>query len=68
MQAPYPRRMRLGLIEASAAPASPAKVLAQYPRRMRLGLIEAQRAAHSGTPASRYPRRMRLGLIEAPPV
>ena len=36
----YPRRMRLGLIEARTRSAS-ARTRPEYPRRMRLGLIEA---------------------------
>ena len=42
----YPRRMRLGLIEAGVA--KPALLGGKrYPRRMRLGLIEAGSAARS---------------------
>ena len=44
---PYPRRTRLGLIEA-ARPCSPPHHVAPYPRRTRLGLIEAstRKAGH----------------------
>ena len=62
----YPRRMRLGLIEAD--PESPGDGLsaAGYPRRMRLGLIEAiVQIEESVSSINTYPRRMRLGLIEA---
>ena len=61
----YPRRMRLGLIEAIQSLPEAMTAAERYPRRMRLGLIEAAARCHRYAPGPAYPRRMRLGLIEA---
>ena len=65
INATYPRRYRLGLIEAYPQ-FSTRNTETLYPRRYRLGLIEACthgfRNMRTDYP---YPRRYRLGLIEA---
>ena len=61
----YPRRMRLGLIEARKLEKTLYTNPKQYPRRMRLGLIEALFQEPEKIMFVSYPRRMRLGLIEA---
>ena len=61
----YPRRYRLGLIEAGMIAYFPKNVTPKYPRRYRLGLIEADDFPVRLPPLTRYPRRYRLGLIEA---
>ena len=61
----YPRRYRLGLIEAIGVDMSEDRLWSLYPRRYRLGLIEARAAVKQECLLCSYPRRYRLGLIEA---